>query len=362
MANARSADRPAIIAQRFDDDCGAAALVMLLQRAGVDISAEDLLAGLKPGASADALSAADLAGLVSALGQGLRLDVGFLPVPMAATLAESEPYLILIKPRSQVGTVAVDHFILVEGRAADGFLVADPDLPSRVRLTDSAFARDAHGKQIDGKPYAMVLKLSRNDEQIAQRVPSEPGDAHLLHWEQAYNLPRVLPAGKTAVSVGQLWQKTRVDDPASSIETRQDNNVTVLGLSRGIGHRTEIGLSLARFSGTGSFRLPGEEFTVERQGTFNATLSIRHVPAVALPQGFGMSTAASVEWSDSAAPSAGSISADIQWAKAGFVLGVDTTLRHDREFSAFVTPTISYRLPVRRLFLLDSRMSATYRI
>ncbi len=361
-AKAQSADRPAVAAQRFDDDCGAAALVMLLQRAGVNISESELLAGLGPDSRVDALTAADLADLVSALGSGLQLDVGFLPLPAAARLAESEPFLILMKPRLSAGTAAIDHFILVEGRAGNGYLVADPDLPSRVRLTDTAFARDAHGKTIDGKPYAMILKLSRESGQVARLLPSRPGDAHLRQWEDVYNLPRVLAPGKTVLSLGQLRQETEFDDPVSGAGASEVSDVTLFSISRGIGHRTEIGLSLARISGKGGVRLPGEPFTFDRRGDFNAALGIRHVPNLALPHGLALSTAASIEWSDELAPSAGSVSANLDWARAGFVVGLGTTLRYDDEFSAVVTPSASYRLPVKRLFLLDAGVAAPYRI
>ncbi len=361
-ANAQSGERPPVAAQRFDDDCGAAALVMLLQRAGIDITEKQLLAGLGPDARQDALTAADMAELVSALGMNLQLDVGFLPLPAAAEMAKSEPFLILIMPRSSAGTAAIDHFILVEGRAGDGFLVADPDLPSRVRLTDAAFARDVHGKSIDGKPYAMVLKLSRDDRQIARQLPAKPADAQLRQWEDVYNLPRVLAPGKTVMSIGQLRQEARFDDPVSGIETRDIGNITLLSVARGIGGRSEIGLSLAKFSGTGGVRLPGEPFTFDRRGDFNAALSIRHVPGFVLPHSLGLSTSASVEWSDELAPSAGSVSANLDWARSGFVVGVGTTLRYDGEFSAVVTPAVNYRLPVKRLFLLDAGVAAPYRI
>ena len=362
QTNERPKDRPGVTNQRFDDDCGVAALLMLLQRAGVSVTERQLLDGLDPGSKANALSAADLAGMVSSLGVNLQLDVGFLPLPAVARLAEREPFLVLLKPRVNVASYAIDHFILIEGRAGEGYLVADPDLPSRVRLTDAALGRDAHGRLIEGKPYALVLKLSRDSKRVAERLTPQPGDANLRQWDEAYRLPRALAPGKTVVSIGQLRQETKFTDPTSGVETMESSDVTVFGLSRGIGHRSEVSLSLARISGKGGFRLPDEPFTFERAGSFNATLGISHVPDLVLPQSLGVSTSAAIEWSDDPVPSAGSVNVNIDWAKAGFAAGLSTTLRYDNEFSAVLTPSVSYRLPIQRLFVLDAGLAAPYRI
>lgn len=360
--NDRPKDRPGVTAQRFDDDCGVAALLMLLQRAGVSVTEQQLLAGLAPGSREDALSAADLAGMVSSLKANLQLDVGFLPLPAIARLAEREPFLILMKPRVNVSSYAIDHFILVEGRVGEGYLVADPDLPSRVRLSDASLGRDAHGRVIEGKPYAMVLKLSRDSKHVAQRLAPKPDDEDLRQWEQAYRLPRALAPGKTVVSLGYLRQEAKFTDPATGFESMESSNVTVFGVSRGIGHRSEVHLSLARIAGTGGFRLPGEPFTFERDGSFNAALGISHVPDIVLPRSLGVSTAAMIEWSDDPVPSAGSVNVNIDWAKAGFAAGLATTLRYDREFSAVLTPSVSYRIPVQQLFVLDAGLAAPYRV
>lgn len=362
VAFAQPGDRPGVTVQRYDDDCGVAALLMLLQRAGVNVTEKELLAGLKPGSSVEALTSADLADLVAALGVNLQLDIGFVPVSVAANLAQREPYLVLIKPRVFGASRAIDHFILIEGRVGNTYLTADPVLPSRVRLSDAVFARDVHGKVIDGKPYALVLKLSRDSKRVASQVPLKPSDERLRYWDQAYRLPLSLPAGKVVMSIGQHRQETGVIDQTAGTEANETSNVTVFSAAVGVGHRTELGLTLARITGSGLVRLPGETISFERSGDFSATLGVKHIPSIVLPQSVGLTTGAAIEWSNDIAPSAGSVSANISWVKGGFELGLGTMLRHDGKVAALITPSISYQLPVKRAFIIDAGIAAPYRI
>ena len=356
------ADQAPVLRQRFDDDCGLAALQMLLQRSGQNISIDALLAGLKPSANVDALTAADLADMVAALGLDVRLDVGYLPLETAAALAAREPFLVLMKPDALTGFDAFDHFILVEGRQDQGFVVADPVLPQRVRLSDGTFARDVHGKSIDGVNHAMLLRLARNSEQIAQPLRFSPAAQPLRSWEQAYRLPRLLSPGKVRLSLAQVRQENRVFDPILGTSVASSSNATLLNIARGLGKGSQISLDLARISGGGGFKRPGETFDLGRTGSLNAALTLDHVPDIALPPSLALFTYASVEWSDELTPSAAAVGVNIVWTNGYFAAGIDTDLRHEGRLVARITPTIAYRLPTRTGFVFEAELAAPYRV
>lgn len=359
-ADAEDLHRPAVLSQRYDDDCGLAALRMLLERAGIDVSDEELSAGLRPTSNETALSAADLADMVKALDRSLTLDVGFLPLAAVARFAEREPFLILMKPRSFGGADAFDHFILVEGRTAGSYVVADPVLPKRARLSDQLLGKDAHGKSIDGQPYIMILRLAFADNQAIRLMLPMASDSTLRFWEQAYRLPRVLPVGKSEISISQIHQRERVSDSSVGIEIDRVSDVTVVRLARGVGTRTQLGASVARIAGSGGFRFPGETLSFDRSGEFNASLRLDHIPDIVLPSSFGISTSATLEWENRLSPSAISFGGTVEWTRRQFGAGVELDVRYDGKMIAVATPSISYRLPTKSGFLLDARIAAPY--
>jgi hypothetical protein len=361
-AQANLGDHPPVIRQRFDDDCGLAALQMLLERAGLNVSIDALLAGLKPSANVDALTAADLTDMVAALKLNVQLDVGYLPLDTAAALASQEAFLVLMKPDALTGFGALDHFVLVEGRKDQAFVVADPVLTQRVQLSDESFARDVHGRTINGAKYAMLLRLVRNAEQTTKSLQFDPAAQPLRSWEQAYRLPRLLPPGKIQLSLAQVRQENRERDPALNTAIIGDSDATVLNIARGLGGRSQISLSLAGISGSGGFKRPGETFDLDRTGAFNAALAIDHVPDIILPSSLALFTYATVEWSDDAAPSAAAIGADTVWTNGYLSAAVNTDLRHEGRLIARVTPTVAYQFPPLEGFIFQAEMSAPYRI
>lgn len=360
---AQAQEQPRLLQQNYDDDCGLAALRMLLERAGIKAGDRELLAGLDPNSGENALTASDLVAMVDSLKLEVRLEVGFLPLPMVSQLAEREPFLILLKPQYLPGRVGViGHFVLIERSYEDGFVVADPVLPERVRMSSSLFAASAHGKAIGEQPHAMVLRLTRGARGAAMPVPPQSQYTKLGRWEQAYQLPQVLPKGKTTISVSHFRQGESVIDPDQGLAIRGNTDVTVIDLSRGIGGRTQVGLSLLRASGTGEFRLPGEVISVGRAGSIGAILRIDHIPRVTLPHSMGLSTSASVEWGRGIAPDAATISGDLDWSGSHLEAGIGGELRFDGALIGLITPTVGFRLPTRSGFMFSGAFSAPYKI
>ncbi len=351
-----------VIPQQFDDDCGLAALQMLLQRSGLNTSTDALLVGLKPSANVSALTAADLTDMVAALNLNVRLEVGYLPLDTASMLASQEPFLVLMKPDALTGFGALDHFILVEGRQAQNFVVADPVLTQRVRLSDESFARDVYGRTINGAKYAMLLRLVRNGEQIEQPLQLNLATQQLRSWEQAYRLPRLLPAGKTGVSLTQARQDFRRQDQTLNTEFKSGSDATLLGIARGLGGRSQINFSLARISGDGGFKRPSEAFDLAQTGAFNADLTIDHVPAIVLPSSLALFTYATAEWSGDVTPSAAAIGAYTVWSNGYLTGSVDTELRHEDRLIARVTPAINYQLPPWKGFIFQGEIAVPFRV
>lgn len=362
LVQAETFSRPPVYRQQYDDDCGVAALRMLLQRAGIDAQDKELLAGLKPTSGEDALTAADLSDMVKALNLGLSLEVGFLPLDAVSRLADREPFLILMTPRSIGGGNAVDHFILIEGRALGAFVVADPILPKRTLLKDELFRSDAYGKMIEGRPHAIVLRLTKDGSAASRPLPSEAEDGNLREWDQAYRLPQTLPPGKWVISASHIRQNDKLSDTEEDIEITGASDVSVLSVSRGLGNRSQINLNLARISGTGVFRLPGETFSFDRSGDFHAETRIDHIPDVALPPSFELSTSAALEWDNGIAPSAAAAGAAIEWAGGRLAAGLAADVRFDGRLVAVATPSISYRLPTKSGFTIEAAASSPFRI
>jgi predicted double-glycine peptidase len=355
-------DLPPVVRQKFDDDCGLAALQMLLQRAGLAVTPEALLAGLSPSATVDALSAADLADMVAALDRDVRLEVGYLPLDTVAQLASREPVLVLLKPDVLTGYGALDHFVLIEGRAGQAYLIADPVLPRRVQLSDQRFAKDVHGKVINSAKYAMLLRLIRKDTPAAQPLPFEPDGRALRSWEQAYRLPRLLAPGKFQITLAQVRQENRERDLVGNAALVTTSDATLLNLARGLGGGSQISLSLAGISGSGGFKRPGEIFDLGRTEAFNAAVWIDHVPQITLPPSVALLTYATVEWSDGPAPSAAAIGADTVWTNGSLALAVNTDLRYQGELVARVTPSVSYLFTPWVGFIVQADIAAPYRI
>lgn len=360
-AQSQTEPLPPVLRQHYDDDCGLAALQMLLQRAGIAATEAVLLAGLPPGADVDALTAADLVAMVAALQGDVQLEVGYLPLATVAALAGSEPFLILMQPDALTGFAGFDHFILVEGRQGGDFIVADPVLPSQVRLSDTRFADQVHGRTVNGQPHAMILRLTRKGEGAAPPLPVvEPAPA-LQSWEQAYRFPRLLPPGKVELALLQIRQRDRATDPATGLRSGGVSDISLLSIAAGVGSRSQVGLNVAAISGTGGFNLPGETFEFDRDGSFNAALTIDHIPAFALPPSLALVTYATVEWSDKVTPSAAALGGTLLWTNGALAAGVEGDVRYDGRLTALVTPTIAYRMPAAG-FVLEAELAAPYRL
>lgn len=335
---------------------------MLLQRAGVEVKDKELLGGLSMTSGENALTAADLSDMVKALKLNIHLEVGFLPLDAIPQLASREPFLILMTSRSIGGSDAFDHFILIEGRASGSFVIADPILPNRTRLKDETFHSDAHGKMIDGRAYAMVLKLTKQGSKVSRLLPSDIEDNYLRDWEQAYRLPRMLPPGKWVLSASQIRQNDNVSDVIEGVKIKSTTDVSVISVSRGVGKRSQVNLNLALISGTGDFRLPGEAFSFDRRGTVHGEMRFEQIPDISLHHSFEFSTSAALEWENGAIPSAVSANAALEWAGGPLAVGLAANARFDGRFVAIATPSISYRIPTRSGFSIEAAITSPYRI
>jgi hypothetical protein len=106
----------------------------------------------------------------------------------------------------------------------------------------------------------------------------------------------VLPKGKVVVSISHFRQGETVSDPEQGLDINGHSNATVLNFSHRLGDRTQIGLSLARSSGNIGFKIPGESFSIEQGGIYNASVRVDHIPGIVPPASLGISTSAELEW------------------------------------------------------------------
>lgn len=360
---AQAEERRQVLQQNYDDDCGLAALRMLLERAGIEATDSQLLANLRADSGENALSASDLREMVAGLKAGVQLDVGFLPIAASERLATNEPFLVLMKPQYLQGQVGIiGHFILVEGRTGSDFLVADPVLEKRTRMARELFAAGTHGKVINDQPHIMVLRLTRNGNAAGQPIAPVSQDMKLRSWEQANLLPRALPPGKLVMSVSHVQQREGVDDPPLGLAIAGSASTTILNIARGIGNRTQIGLSVANTAGSGSFRFPGETISFDRNGSMSAVLQLDHIPNLVLPASLGLSTSAAIEFDKSIKPVAATAGADLEYTNGRLGASLGTELRFDGKLLAVVTPMVNYRLPTKSGFVFNVGLSAPYRV
>lgn len=356
----QAARLPAVIAQNYDDDCGLAAVRMLLERAGLDITEHDLLANLNEASTENALSAADLSDMVRGLGKGLELDIGWLPPNVLPILAQREPFLVLMRPRSFDGADGFDHFIIVEGQSGDGYTVSDPILASRSQLSGELLRKDSHQKNDGSRDLIMVLRLKTATGAPAL-LPLNT-IAQMRRWEQSYRLPRVLPNGKIQVSVSAVQQRQTQAINELDVTIDDRSTATIATISRGIGHRSQFNLSATRFTGNGSFRLSGEALDFRQDAKLNVAVAIEHIPNIQLPPSMGLFTSATLDWEKNALPSAITLGAQLGWVKGRLTstLGIDA--RYEGQLAAAVYPAISYRLPIRQSFVFEATIAAPFRI
>ncbi len=359
IAQAQVSERPVVIAQRFDDDCGLAALRMLLQRSGFDLSEIEIASGLDSTRSLDALSAADLVSMIENLGLGLRLDVSFLPVDAIARFAEFEPFLILLNPQPISGNAVFNHFVLVERRTENGYIIADPILGARVELSDRDLAERTHGREVSDVLNPMVLRLSRSGQGSGEILLSSGSDLRLMDWEAAYRQPRLLPLGKTQLSFGYAVQAERFR-PENGVVLGELNREFILGFTHGLTSRSQVGLSLSFTDGSGSIEVDGNRFSFGLNDVRAATLSFRHVPNIALPSGLGLVTSADLNWLDEPQSSYGTLGADLSYVHNDLAFGLGAEVQYDGEAYWQVTPSAAYSTAIANYLLLDLSVAVPF--
>lgn len=352
---------PAVIAQSYDDDCGLAAVRMLLERAGHNITDRDLLANLKHTSGENALTAADLRDMVIGLGKGLELDIGWLPPDVIPVLAKREPFLVLMRPRSFDGADGFDHFILIEGHSGDSYAVSDSILASRSQLSDELLRKDSHQKIDGSRALIMVLRL-KSAKRAPALLPLSNNNFGMHRWEQSYRLPRVLPNGKMQASLSVVGQRQALAISEMDLSIADRSTATIASISRGIGHRSQLDLTATRFTGNGSFRLPGEALEFRQDAKLNAAVAITHIPNIQLPRSLGLSTSATLDWEKNALPSAITLGAQLGWVKGRLTSTLGFDARYDGRLAAAVYPAISYRLPTKQGFVFETTIAAPFLI
>lgn len=336
--------RPKPISQLFDDDCGVPAVAMLLRSAGVVASPAELVAGLEPNAREDALSGTDLIRMVSHVDRGVELVAGFVPVSRLQSLAARETMIILMRTRAFGGAVQLDHFIVVERRLSEGFLVADPMLASRAFLSDDLLERDAHSKVIDGKIHILVFRLMRGRLGAAPAAAENPEDAHIRPWEVLHRLPRPLPPGKWTIATSFVHGHSQ---SGSLKDLRMDQRALSkrLLISRGLTPRTQVGIELNTSEGETRLRIPGDNFTLGGGAASSGRLIWSYFPDRSLPWGMTGSTSLSAAWRDVGMPSelSGTVQLDRRIKDLAFNLvgeiGVDA---HSGKAVVALTPSVTY--------------------
>lgn len=358
-ADAQISERPVVVAQQFDDDCGLAALRMLLQRSGIEVAESALAASLPPSQSLDALSASDLAMMVENLGLGLRLDVLFLPVSAIEQFSEFEPFIILLKPQPLSGSAVFNHFVLVEARTDNGYLVADPILGERVELSDRDLAERTHGREVGGDLNPMILRLTRSGRGSGVVVPVISTDQRLMDWEAAYRQPRLLPQGKTQLSFGFSVQSERFR-PEGGVLLGETNRELSLGFTHGLSGRTQFGLSLSFSDGSGLIQLRDDRTSFDLGEVRAVTLSFQHVPRIELPTGLGLVTSAELTWTDGTQPLYATLGADLSYVYNDFTFGLGTEMLYNGSSYWQVTPSARYSTVLADTFLLDLSLAAPF--
>ena len=151
--------RPELISQAYDDDCGLAALQMLFRSTGIEITRDRLMANLAGSARQGALSASDLIDMTAGSGTRRNLLGGFASLSRLRSLAKTESFIILMRPRSFGGADGFDHSVVIQRALTAGFLASDPLIAARTMLSEDLVRRDAHQKRVSGEPYVFVLRL-----------------------------------------------------------------------------------------------------------------------------------------------------------------------------------------------------------
>lgn len=157
VAHTKGGIAPPVVHQVYDDDCGAAALIMLLQRSGFNIAEQLILDRIPSETSISALSVEDLSTIVEDLDLDLQLDAKFLPPDATFKFAEHEPFIALINP--EASEIGFGHFILVEGATQTDFIISDPMLGRRVLLSEEEFMAKVHGRRVGGLVFPLVVRL-----------------------------------------------------------------------------------------------------------------------------------------------------------------------------------------------------------
>jgi len=263
--------------QSRDDDCGAAALALLMRAAGIDIRERDLLRLADRHSREPGLSAADLGRMVAASGTQLELRADWIPVENLAAVINSEPSIVLLyEARDQRGARAqvLGHFVVLEAWSERrGFLVADPAIGRRAFMRHSQVAESAHAREHAGRREVLVLRLGRNGNPATASEsvsPSEESDLrNLLELRQ---LPHGVPAGRTILNLSVTSFRSRntiaSDDP---LELGVASNGMTLTAEHGIGNGASVAVAIGGTTTATRLYFPGSgSFSIGRSENFDA--------------------------------------------------------------------------------------------
>lgn len=336
LANSQSYPQR-VIFQSYDDDCGIAALQMLLMRHGHVISQKDLISKLDAEINVDALSAADLSTIVDDLDIGLNLDIGFMPIFAALDMAKEEPFLILISPRRSASDGIFKHFVVVEGVLDQNLILADPYLGSRTKLGADAIPNITHGRAVGDDFYMMVLRLSQNKRPARLGLPMEVPSRPISTVETAYNQPHLLPPRKTVVSTEISFQNSTARLEDGSVFNQKFRTHTLL-LERGIKRNLQVSFSLSKSSGEGT--IDDENYTTHLiySAPAIATIAANYIPEMVLPSGLSILTSSQLTWQVGSKHVDSRIDFDVDYSLENTGIGLNYTIHDSTNNSDSLSP------------------------
>ncbi|HEV2818555.1 MAG TPA: cysteine peptidase family C39 domain-containing protein [Allosphingosinicella sp.] len=263
--------------QSRDDDCGPAALALLMRAAGIEVRERDLLRLTGRRSREPGMSAGDLVRMVAASGTQVELRADWIPVENLAAVINREPSIVLLyEARDQRGTQAqvLGHFVVLEAWSERrGFLVADPAIGRRAFMQHSQVAETAHVRERTGRREVLLLRLWRNGNPAVASESVSPGEeADLRDLLELRQLPYGVPAGRTMLTLSvtnfRSTNPLAADDPlALGIAT---NGVT-LSAEHGIGNGASVAVTIGGTATSTRLYFPGSgSFSIGRSEGFGA--------------------------------------------------------------------------------------------
>lgn len=279
--------RPAVIQQERDDDCGAAALAMLMKLAGHDVTEAFLLqsSGIIVSQREKGLSAGDLVRITEKSGTGLILVGQMVKKAEFSQYVAQHPVMVLLVEKN--AKAGFGHFVTVEAYHPElGYLVADPAIGKRGFIKESKLMSLVPDDTSTGTIRMLALRLMRDGQSAISPAPLAIGE------EKAYSMldtlrrsRRALSSGKTFVTleVGQGRQRlTPGGDQPFAFSARQ--STASLSVRRGLGDDFELGVSLGVGQERGSITLGNDGFVPLERRTSAAPLSVSVSQTVEIDQ------------------------------------------------------------------------------